>query len=138
MISEAHKLVMNKIASAVRSLLPEIQYQGICDLTLDNRKFSGNSLRCKRSHLLYHGTILYDFPLELISTCLKQPPRQPEYREKRTHQEFLTNLPVTALQLREALTTSWSPDGPLSTWPRALCAELVQSRYRQDAWNLRL
>ena len=26
-------------------------------------KFSGNSLRVRRTHLLYHGTLLYDFSL---------------------------------------------------------------------------
>ena len=30
------------------------------------RKFSGNSLRVKRTHLLYHGTLLYAFDLALI------------------------------------------------------------------------
>ena len=40
------------------------------------RKFSGNSLRAKRRHLLYHGTLLYNFDLSLIETCLSAPPRQ--------------------------------------------------------------
>ena len=38
---------------------------------LSPRKFSGNSLRVKRTHLLYHGTLLYDFDLSLIAKCLR-------------------------------------------------------------------
>ena len=45
------------------------------DLVLGDLKFSGNSARCRRRWLLYHGTLLYDFPLALVARCLKMPPR---------------------------------------------------------------
>ena len=32
--------------------------RGICDLAIGEKKVSGNSVRCKREHLLYHGTLL--------------------------------------------------------------------------------
>jgi len=70
--------------------------RGTSDLAVAERKFSGNSSRVKRGHLLYHGTLLYDFPLGLISDCLRTPPRQPHYRERRSHGEFVNNIPATA------------------------------------------
>jgi lipoate---protein ligase len=80
---------------------------------------------------------LYDFQLDLISACLKQPPRQPEYRQGRRHEEFVTNLPASADQLRDALTSVWDVDGSLDTWPQQQTRKLVDSRYSQDSWNLR-
>ena len=47
-------------------------------------------------HLLYHGTVLYDFNLELIDECLTMPPRVPDYRASRDHRDFVTNLPLVA------------------------------------------
>ena len=85
MVDAAHKFVLEKVVTAVRRLNPQAALQGISDLTVDRRKFSGNSLRCKRDHLLYHGTLLCQFPLQLISNCLRTPPRQPEYRDGRPH-----------------------------------------------------
>jgi lipoate---protein ligase len=118
MINQAHCHALGILAAAVRRLVPEAICCGTSDLAVDGRKFSGNSLRCKRTHLLYHGTLLYDFPLSLISDCLKTPPRQPEYRQGRRHEDFVTNLPVTADQLRQALIAEWQADTPLENWPR--------------------
>ena len=62
-----------------------IGVRGASDLVLGDRKVSGNSMRMRQGRLLYHGTLLYDFPLELIARALAMPPRQPEYRRGRPH-----------------------------------------------------
>ena len=142
MIEQAHRFVLTKIAAAVREVVPNIQFDGTSDLTsgLDARrkKFSGNSLRCKRTHLLYHGTLLYDFPLDLIPLVLRTPPRQPDYRAGRPHQDFVANLPCRADDLRAALHTAWNATEPLAEWPDELTRQLVAERYARDDWNLRL
>jgi lipoate-protein ligase A len=112
MINQAHCYSLGILGAAVRRLVPAATCCGTSDLAVDGRKFSGNSLRCKRTHLLYHGTLLYDFPLSLISDCLKTPPRQPEYRRGRRHEDFVMNLPVTADQLRQVLIAEWQADTP--------------------------
>ena len=104
----------------------------------EDRKFSGNSLRCKREHLLYHGTILYNFPLELISRCLDLPPRQPAYRQQREHAAFVANFPATRDQLIACIQDAWGVGESLSTWPEQKVAELVANRYAQASWNFRL
>ncbi len=89
-IDQAHQFVLDKIATALNKVIsrtfepslfgrgqgegaaPPTAYRvphtaqtaGISDLVIGNKKCSGNSLRCKRNHFLYHGTLLYDFPLE--------------------------------------------------------------------------
>src|SRR4051794_4007835 len=96
-ITRAHSFVLKQLAMSLGGLLRDVgtvTCAGTSDLALTNapspcplpegegfeaiaRKFSGNSLRMKRSHLLYHGTLLYNFDLGLIEKCLCMPPRQP-------------------------------------------------------------
>lgn len=135
-VDQAHRFVLERIAQALRSLNLSVQLSGTSDLTLADRKFSGNSLRCKRNALLYHGTLLYELPLELISACLKMPPRRPVYRGDRLHEDFLQPLPVSADRLRQALVQAWACAGPHRHWPMRETEELVRQRYAQDDWNL--
>ena len=114
-ITRAHRFVLDRIVSAVNNTGIEVQRAGTSDLVLASphapasalKKFSGNSLRVKRTHFLYHGTLLYDFDLSLISSCLRTPPRQPEYRDARPHQDFVANLPLRKQQLIDALDAAW-------------------------------
>ena len=137
MVDVAHKYVLGKVTEAVNQVVPSAVFQGTSDLTLDNRKFSGNSLRCKRDHLLYHGTVLCDFAVELIGRWLKLPPRQPDYRHERSHEEFVTNIGLNATQLRQALADQWQASDVLAAWPKSLTAELAEQRYSQAAWHHR-
>src|SRR5262249_7083072 len=84
-VDRTHHFVLHRMVEAFGPLTAGVSCAGTSDLVLVNdgapRKFSGNSLRMKRTHLLYHGTILYDFPLDKMSRWLATPARQPEYRE---------------------------------------------------------
>ena len=91
-IDEAHRFVLQRVRQALAAQVPTVDLAGTSDLAYLGCKFSGNSLRCKRTHLLYHGTILYDFALSQIGRYLKTPPREPEYRSGRNHGEFVRNL----------------------------------------------
>jgi lipoate-protein ligase A len=96
--------------AALRTLEPNIKIAGTSDLVLAGdppRKFSGNALRLKRTHLLYHGTLLYDFDLALVERLLKPPVRQPAYRAERTHREFLTNFPASRSAIEAAIRRGW-------------------------------
>jgi lipoate-protein ligase A len=135
MIDQAHQFVLGRIITALQSLDVTSELAGTSDLAWQNRKFSGNSLRSKRSHLLYHGTLLYDFPLPLVSKYLASPPRQPEYRQGRNHDGFLANVPVSRDALQSALYTAWQPATTCSSWPEQRTQELVANKYSQDAWN---
>lgn len=143
MLDEAHGFVMKHIQSAVARTGVDVQYQGTCDLTTGDRKFSGNSMRCKRNCLLYHGTLLYDFPLNLISDCLATPPRQPEYRAGRSHEKFVCNLPVSKAVLEKQLLGAWGFDGnesqALLTVPDPVEVQnLVDGKYATSEWTQKL
>jgi len=130
-----HQHVMGRLQKALASDVPEIDFQGTCDLTLHGRKFSGNSLRCKRSHLIYHGTLLYDFDLPLIPELLRTPPRMPDYREQRPHESFVTNVPMGGETLRNRLIEAWEITGPMVDWPRQMTAQLVAEKYTNSEWT---
>ena len=136
-IDQAHCFVLERILKAVRSLGIDAVCQGSSDLTVGDRKFSGNSLRCRRNHLLYHGTLLNHFPLDKISRLLTAPPRQPEYRNRRKHDDFVTNLGLDSNLLSQAIIDSWVPSGRLESWPEPLMRRFVAERYSQDSWNAR-
>ncbi len=138
MISEAHRFVLETMADSLASVVSGVQPRGTSDLTLAGRKFSGNSMRAKRTHLLYHGTLLYDFPLETVAKCLRMPPRQPEYRQERSHDDFLASFPTTVDKLRSVLKEGWGAQEPLSTLPRSRTQELACTRYSKLEWNFRI
>ncbi len=131
----AHRHVLGTLADALRPLVPGVCCRGTSDLAIGDggaapeRKCSGNSLRLKRDHLLYHGTLLYDFPLEWAERLLAMPPREPDYRRGRNHGAFLGNLPVGAAAIRGALRAAWDAAEPRAEWPRELVARLAAERY---------
>lgn len=127
-LDEAHRFVLDTLLKGLRPLVANVDRQGTCDLVVGPHKFSGNSLRCRRNALLYHGTLLYDFPLELVSGCLKKPPREPEYRAGREHAAFVMNLPVSAEAMKDGLRTVWHADSERAEWPEAKVRELVRER----------
>jgi len=136
-VDQAHRFVLGTLADAFRPLVAGVRCRGISDLAVGDKKFSGNSIRIKRDYLLYHGTLLYGFRLELIDRLLAVPPREPAYRGGRAHGAFVANLPVPAALLRAALRTAWQATQPCSPWPRELTEQLVAERYGCREWNER-
>lgn len=137
-IDQAHRTVLAALVRALGPLAPDLACRGTSDMALGDEKVSGNSVRCKREHFLYHGTLLYGFPLELIEACLTMPPRQPEYRGGRAHAAFVRNLSADASDLRRALADVWGADEAYASWPAELTRKLVEEKYSQREWNYRL
>lgn len=135
MIDQAHAHVLGIVAAAVGKLVRGVVRRGTSDLAIGNRKFSGNSLRCKREHLLYHGTLLYDFDLPLVGRLLRMPPRVPEYRDGRPHAEFVMNVSVPQVELKSGLAAEFAAKEPLDEWPDDAVRRLAGDRYAQDSWN---
>jgi lipoate---protein ligase len=135
LLSAAHRGVLGAMAAALAPLAPGVRCCGTSDLAIGELKFSGNSARSRRNHLLYHGTLLYDFPLWLVGRCLAMPPRMPDYRAGRPHDGFLTNLPLGAETLRRALLAAWNARERRDHWPGEHTARLVAEKYGRAEWN---
>jgi lipoate---protein ligase len=117
--------------------LPGLAQRGISDLTLDGLKFSGNAQQRKANTLLHHGTLLYNFHLPLVPQYLRQPPRQPDYRNDRTHLDFLTNLPREESQLKNGLKLIWQAGETVQSIPFQRVSSLRADRYDRDDWHRR-
>jgi lipoate-protein ligase A len=146
-ISDITASLLERIVTGLAETVPHAFRAGISDLclaeksasdgTLLHRKFSGNSMRLRPSHVLFHGTILYAFNLSLISRYLKLPERQPEYRQQRSHSDFITNLGIDVARIKQSLARQWRADNPLVAWPADLTQSLARSKYETPEWNLR-
>ena len=135
MLDKAHEFVMSQLGSALATIGIETEMQGTCDLTFEGRKFSGNALRCRRNWFLYHGTIILEpFDLGLIPKCLGTPKRQPEYRENRSHEEFVTSIPARVDELKAALIQQWNARNVFDSAPIELAKTLAASKYNDSDW----
>jgi lipoate-protein ligase A len=137
-IAEANAFIMKRNRNALNSLLgDQVLIQGHTDLTLQGRKFSGNSQRRKRRFLLFHGSFLLGLDLALVEQTLRLPSKQPSYRRNRAHKDFLTNLPLPAIAVKEAMKEVWGATAMLEEIPEKRIQRLVREKYGTDAWNFK-
>lgn len=133
--------VMERHRSAFDRLMGRpTQVRGYTDLTIGDRKFSGNAQRRKRRCFLFHGAFLLGLDLSLVERTLKPPMQQPEYRQQRGHRDFLMNLPLRQQEVEGALRSCWSQATvlPKKALPPELLARmqhLVTTKYGREEWN---
>lgn len=65
--------------------------RGHSDLASGDLKIAGTSLFRRKHLVVYQGSLLVDPDFELISKVLRHPSREPDYRNGRSHREFLTS-----------------------------------------------
>ena len=108
-ITRSYQHILERTISALRACGVEAQFRPACDLVVatGEKKFSGNAQRRGRSHILHHGTILYGFDLSLVGRYLKMPPKMPDYRRSRPHEDFITNVNVDISRFKQALASAW-------------------------------
>jgi lipoate-protein ligase A len=75
--------------------LRQLRQDGLSDLVWPeggDRKVAGTSLFRSRNYLLYQASLLVDVGISHIETLLAHPSREPEYRRRRPHREFLCGV----------------------------------------------
>jgi lipoate-protein ligase A len=152
-IHEANRFIMERNAAALTALLNaepktrnaelRVDVQGHTDLAIAGRKFSGNAQRRKRTHLLFHGAILLNLDLDTLDAVLPMPSLQPDYREGRSHRDFLTQLRLPVAAVKRALCQAWAVAeytnlGSLLTYWRSAVQRLVAEKYSRTDWNCRV
>lgn len=143
-ISRANKYIMDRTREAIQSIVGEslsVRVQGCTDLAAASgpsgvfRKFSGNSQRRHKGYLLFHGTFLLNFDLDLVGKLLTFPSRQPDYRQDRSHRDFLMNLNLSAASVKEAMKRMWQAEKPLPALPVEAISKLAREKYTTAEWN---
>ncbi len=101
-------------------------------------KVAGNSQRRRRRFLLFHGTLLLNCDLRMISELLPMPSLQPDYRARRPHGEFVVNLHLPAAAVKAALAQAWKADAELIDPPLGEIEKLAREKYATRQWNYKL
>ncbi len=137
-IAGTTRAVLNRHARALAPFLHgNVSIEGISDLAIGGKKFSGNAQRRLNACVLFHGTMLLDFDLSSLERYLREPGRQPAYRRNRNHADFVTNIPLTPALVRDLLASAWNAGGPPAEPPLPLARQLVRERYALEEWNLK-
>jgi lipoate-protein ligase A len=137
-ITSANQTIMECNRAALETLVGKpVSIRGHTDLAVNGIKFSGNAQRRRKRSLLFHGALLLDFDLPLISELLPMPSKKPDYRMDRSHRDFLLNLGIPAGNVKEALRQAWNAVEPAQEIPRETMALLARDRYATRDWNFK-
>jgi len=135
-ITSTNRFVMERHRDLIGSLLGRpVTIEGVTDLVVAGRKFSGNAQRRRQDRILFHGTFLLDFDLERMETLLLLPSRRPEYRGSRTHADFLVRLALIPEEVKRGLREVWGAQEAHCALPSGSVARLVETRYGTEEWN---
>ena len=138
MVDTAQIYVLERVAEALRAQDVDVQVLGSGDLTIQSRKFSGSAQRRLKRWVMVHASLIYGLGSEDISRYLNTPSRQPVYREGRSHEEFLTILPLARREIVSALRLAWPIDESASEPPWSLLSHLISDKFGQANWIERL
>ncbi len=133
----AHRYVLERLAESLVRAGQPVTIEGSGDLVIGGRKCGGSAQRRLKHWFMVHCSILYEMPVERIARYLALPGRQPAYRRRRSHQDFLSNLPLRRRILVEAIRATWSPGSALSPPPAralALVPDLVSEKFGNRSW----
>ncbi|MFO7977003.1 MAG: hypothetical protein R6V12_20520, partial [Candidatus Hydrogenedentota bacterium] len=89
---------------------------------------------------LHHGTLLYRIDRSAMARYIWEPKDRPAYRGDRSHETFVSALPLGAQQLREVLREAFEIQ---SSYVEPLLTELsemrvlVNKKYRTSSWTFR-
>jgi len=81
------------IIEALQSLgISDLKQQGHSDICIRDRKILGSSMYHSKQLLFYSASLMVSNNLKIIDRYLKHPSKEPKYRHRRSHQEFLTTI----------------------------------------------
>lgn len=115
------------------------------DLIIDGKKISGHAMALHKERLLYHGTLLYESNLEVLSQVLTAGSGNIQSKGIKSFKSLVTNIrPYTRLdmdifQFKQQLQELIAGSEPLSYRPTSedlvAILELVESKYHTWEWN---
>ncbi len=91
--SEFFRMVNSVVIGGLASMgVERLGTRGISDITIDNRKIVGSSMRKLNEMLIYHAVMNLAEDPAIFGRYLLHPRREPDYRAGRSHTEFVTSL----------------------------------------------
>ncbi len=86
------QLFCQPIADLLRSLGVPAEVNGRNDITIEGKKFSGNSQYLKQGHIMHHGTIMFDSDLSLVADVLNVSADKFQSKAAKSVKSRVTNL----------------------------------------------
>lgn len=134
------------IARALQQLGVDAQVNGRNDITIDGKKFSGNSQYIRNKRIMHHGTMMYDSDLSVVSECLNVSRAKIESKGIKSVRSRVTNIreylqeDITLEQYKELLLHYMEEESPMERHiftPEELrrVEEIRAQRYGQWEWN---
>ncbi len=87
------QFINNHIKDGLKDLgITNVNSRGISDIAIGEKKILGSSIYRKKNILFYHSVLNVSEHANTIEKYLKHPAKEPSYRKKRSHAEFVTSL----------------------------------------------
>lgn len=80
------------VAQALKEIGVNAEINGRNDITIEGKKFSGNSQYIKKGRVMHHGTIMYNSNLDLVSNSLKVSKDKIESKGVKSIKSRVTNV----------------------------------------------
>jgi len=143
-IMESYNLICEPVVICINKLGFNAKFAPLNDITVDNKKVSGNAQTRKKNVLLQHGTILLDVNVEKMFSVLKVP------CEKIKDKMMMINdvkarvmglnktFEQVAYNLKECFSEKFAAEiivDSLTTEERENTTKLANDKYTSDSWN---
>ncbi|MFO0698810.1 MAG: lipoate--protein ligase family protein [Nitrospira sp.] len=132
-IRRTNRFILERIAQTLRRWEPALAVREISDLAVNGFKISGNAQRRTRRALLFHGTILHDLPITLVSRYLQEPRKQPAYRTGRPHGQFLRMIDAPLQDIKQAIAATWNVRSTVADLPMTHLQNAIASVFHRSA-----
>lgn len=87
------QMLNQKIIDALQKAgIQNLNYKGISDIAIGEKKILGSSIYRRKEKLLYHAVLNVGESADTFEKYLKHPVKEPDYRKGRPHSEFVTSL----------------------------------------------
>ena len=134
------------IARALNQLGVPAKVNGRNDITIEGRKFSGNSQYIRGGRIMHHGTMMFDSDLMVLSECLRVSKDKHQSKGIKSVRSRVTNIreylprDITLKQYKEMLVRFMEEDSPMGRHAftkeeMARVEEIRRNRYGLWEWN---
>ena len=87
------RIINSQIILALSKLgIDKLSLKGISDIAINDKKILGSSMYKRKDAIFYHAVLNISEPVETIEEYLKYPDREPDYRNGRSHINFVTSI----------------------------------------------
>ena len=149
-ILESYRLICNGIVEGLKDLGISAKFSPINDVTVNDRKISGNAQTRRHGVLLQHGTILVDFDPEVMFSLLKVPNEKIRDKKIKAVRRRVTSirnelgrkieLDKVADIMRHAFERALNielNESDLTEYELKLAEQIKNKRYKNPEWNFK-